>query len=88
MTPSFPLRLAGRFPLLFTLFLTTLLSACGGGGGTVGLPTGTALFSNAPAGLTLVAGASTSFSAGGGTPTYSVSTSSADVATATISGSR
>ena len=72
--------------LLFGIVLTALLSACGGGGGQVGLPTGTALFTNAPPGVTLAAGAASSYTVGGGNPLYSVSSSNRDVATATVSG--
>ncbi|MES2316466.1 MAG: hypothetical protein V4631_03145 [Pseudomonadota bacterium] len=72
--------------LLCGLVLTALLSACGGGGGQVGLPTGTALFTNAPAGVTLAAGAASSYTVGGGNPLYTVSSSNIDVARATVSG--
>lgn len=72
--------------LCFGMLLGGLLSACGGGGGKVGLPTGVALFTNAPAGLSLAAGATGSYAIGGGNPTYSVSTSNKDVVTATVSG--
>jgi hypothetical protein len=76
-----------RFALLVLgIVLTALLSACGGGGGQVGLPTGTALFTNAPASVTLAAGAAASYTVGGGNPTYTVSSSDKDVATASISG--
>lgn len=81
-TPTFsPSRMIALF---LGLLMVGLLSACGGGKGQVGLPTGTALFSTAPAGLTLTQGAVASYTVGGGTPTYSVNTSNRDVATATV----
>jgi hypothetical protein len=81
--PASPFRL---FNLFFGLMLAALLGACGGGKGQVGLPTGTALFTNAPASVTVAAGASTSYTVGGGTPLYSVSTSNRDIATVTLRG--
>lgn len=66
--------------------LALLLAACGGGGGKVGLPTGTALFTNAPSTVTVAAGAKADFTIGGGTPTYSAATSNKDVATASVNG--
>lgn len=68
------------------LLIAVLLSACGGSAGTVGIATGKALFSNAPAGVTLAPGAAATYAVGGGTPIYSVNTSNRDVATATVSG--
>ncbi|MFL6658193.1 MAG: beta strand repeat-containing protein [Massilia sp.] len=68
------------------LSLATMLSACGGGGGTVGLPTGQALFTSAPATITLAAGASAAYTIGGGNPLYTASSSNRDVATVTASG--
>lgn len=78
-----PFRLA---LLLLGMMMAALLSACGGGGGQVGLPTGIALYTSAPAGVALAAGASSSYTVGGGNPLYSVSSSNKDVATATVSG--
>ncbi len=91
MTSSFAARSSALFSSRFLLMcagmlIATMLSACGGGTGTVGIATGTALFTNAPAGVTLAVGASASFTVGGGTPIYSVNTSQPNVATATVSG--
>jgi hypothetical protein len=72
--------------LCFGLLLAALLGACGGGKGQVGLPTGTALFTNAPASVTVAPGAASSYTVGGGTPLYAVSSANRDIATATISG--
>jgi hypothetical protein len=74
------------FLLCCSLLLAALLGACGGGKGQVGLPTGKALFTNAPASVTVAAGTSASYTAGGGTPLYSVSTSNRDIATVALSG--
>lgn len=68
------------------LLLAALLGACGGGKGQVGLPTGTALFTNAPASVTVAAGTSASYTAGGGTPLYSASSSNRDIASVALSG--
>ena len=72
--------------LCLSLTLGMMLAACGGGGGTVGLPTGTALFTNAPGTVTVAAGTKTDYTIGGGTPTYTASSSNRDVATATVGG--
>lgn len=83
------------FPTAFSRFMTLcvglifgmLLAACGGGGsGTVGLPTGTALFTNAPGSVAVAAGAKADYTIGGGTPTYTAASSNRDVATATVLG--
>ncbi len=76
-------------PLFMSLFLAALLTACGGGGdgaGKVGLPTGVALYTNAPGTVTLAAPAQSTFTIGGGTPTYSAASSNKDIATASVSG--
>ena len=91
MTPSFRPFLSARgfashLYLLCLMMLASLLSACGGGAGTVGIATGTALFSNAPPSVVLAASATTNFIIGGGTPTYTASSSNRDVATASMSG--
>lgn len=91
MTPSFrPFHSARGFAshvyLLCLIMVASLLSACGGGAGTVGIATGTALFSNAPPSVVLAASATTNFIVGGGTPTYTASSSNRDVATASMSG--
>src|SRR4051812_3033253 len=71
---------------VFCLGVALLISACGGGGGQVGLPTGTALFTDAPGSVTLAIGAKVNYNVGGGTPTYSVASSNRDVATASLTG--
>ena len=81
---AFPLTRFAQF--LMAMMITTLLAACGGGGGKVGLPTGVALFTNAPTSVTLAVGANSSYTIGGGNPTYSASSSNRDVATVTASG--
>ena len=72
--------------LCLSLMLGILLAACGGGSGKVGLPTGTALFTTASGTVNLAAGASSTYSIGGGTPTYTATSSNRDVATASASG--
>jgi hypothetical protein len=72
--------------LCWGLLLAALLGACGGGKDQVGLPTGKALFTNAPASVTVAAGASASYTAGGGTPLYSASSGNVAIATVAISG--
>lgn len=81
---AFPLTRFAQF--LMAMMISTLLAACGGGGGKVGLPTGVALFTNAPTSVTLAVGANSSYTIGGGNPTYSASSSNRDVATVTASG--
>ncbi len=71
-----------RFGLITLLALMAMASS--GGTGTVGLPTGTALFSTAPSAVTLSVGVSTSYTIGGGTPLYKASSSNSNVATAVI----
>lgn len=80
---------------LTSLLMAVLLSACGGGGGSPGLTTGstpttttpTALFTTAPsAGLTLAAGTSNSFAVGGGTAPYSTTSSNLAVASSSVNG--
>jgi len=68
------------------LFLVGILSACGGGGGSPGLPTGTvaAISTTAPATLNVLAGGSQSFSIIGGKSPYQVSSSNTQVAVAVV----
>jgi hypothetical protein len=67
-----------RFSLFVALLFATLLVACGGGGGSAGTSSGSApvvkaLFSTAPASLTLASGSiSTTYSISGGVAPYAV----------------
>lgn len=73
---------------LTTLLFAVVLSACGGGGGSPGATSGDrALFTTAPAALTLVAGSAQEFSLGGGRPSYVATSSNPAVAVAGVSGS-
>ena len=78
---------------LTTLFCALSLVACGGGGGgspelIPGHALPNALYSTTPSTtLSLVAGASQSFTVGGGTPYYNATSSNVNVATASLSGS-
>ena len=82
----FPVKFSRWLLMSLGMLFATLLSACGGGGGTVGLPTGTALYTTAPTTVTVAAGVSQSYTIGGGTPIYRAATSNKDVATASASG--
>jgi uncharacterized protein YjdB len=64
--------------------VATLLSACGGGDN--GLPTGTALYTTAPAGLIMTVKDTATFKAAGGTPKYSVTSNDVSIATVAIDG--
>lgn len=75
-----------------TFFWVLMLAACGGGGGgstelIPGHALPNALYSTASSAVTLISGATQTYSVGGGTPYYSVSSSNPGVATASISGS-
>src|SRR4051794_33834527 len=70
---------------LVALSATFFIPACGGGAGSVGISTNTALYTTAPAAITIAAGTS-SYTIGGGTPTYSASTSDPSIATVNITG--
>ncbi|MFZ6758767.1 beta strand repeat-containing protein [Undibacterium sp. Ji50W] len=67
-------------------FLSLFLVACGGGAGTVGIATGTALYTTAPSTITINSG-TTSYTIGGGTAPYKSSSSNANVATTEVKGS-
>ncbi|MDO8178636.1 MAG: hypothetical protein Q7T62_10365 [Undibacterium sp.] len=67
------------------LFLTSLAVACGGGAGTVGITSGTALYSNAPSAITMASG-NTTYTIGGGTAPYKSSSSNPNIATAEVKG--
>jgi hypothetical protein len=83
---SLPARFATACLCMLMMFAVVACSG-GAGEGKVGLPTGKALFTNAPPGVTLTQGSAAAYTIGGGTPTYSVNTSNRDVATAAVSGS-
>jgi hypothetical protein len=74
------------FQCWYGLCICLLISACGGGGGTVGLPTGTNLYSSAPSAVTVANGTTISYAIGGGTPTYTAASSNKDVASVTVTG--
>lgn len=71
-----------------TLLLAVFLTACGGGGGASGLPSGgsTPLTTSAPATLTVAVGATQSFAMTGGTAPYQISSSNAQVAVTFLNG--
>ncbi|MBC3808207.1 hypothetical protein H8K52_12715 [Undibacterium seohonense] len=62
------------------------LSGCGGGAGTVGTPTGRALYTTAPGSINLAVGASVNYDIGGGTATYKASSSSVNVLSVEVKG--
>jgi hypothetical protein len=70
---------------LVTLLLASLITACGGGGGSPGTVSGpAALRTNAPDGLTLLVGTATSFSVTGGKAPYSALSNNEIVAVAGV----
>lgn len=71
---------------LSTLLLAVFLSACGGGGGSSGTPSGTKtqVKTTAPEALTLAVGASQGFSITGGVYPYQVSSSNTQVSNAGV----
>jgi hypothetical protein len=73
---------------LTTLFLAVFLCACGGGGGSAGLPSGTvnAITTSAPPSLTVVLGGTQAFTITGGKSPYRISSSNANIAQGLISG--
>ena len=74
--------------LCVVVLCATVMAACGGGGGTVGIATGNALFTTAPSAITIAAGPSgaVSYSIGGGTPVYTAKSSNVSVAAVTVDG--
>lgn len=69
------------------VFLTlSLLSACGGGGGSAGNTTGKNLFTTATEKITLAPGEKRNYSVGGGVPNYAVTSSNSNVAVVTLVG--
>ena len=77
-----------RFVRLCCVMLSAIffIPACGGGAGSVGIATSVALYTTAPSAITITVGA-VSYSIGGGTPTYSVSSSNPSVVTVSIANS-
>ncbi len=83
------ISLRSKLIRLFTVFLGMLiLSACGGGGGSSGTPSGTAatLFTSAPGTLSLAIGVTKDYTITGGRSPYTVSSSDSNVAVANVSG--
>lgn len=70
----------------FAMTVISLLSACGGGGGSAGNTSGVQLFVTAPEKITVLPGATQQYNVGGGIPAY-VATSSSGAARAFIEGS-
>ncbi len=63
-----------------------VMVACGGGAGTVGIASGTALFTTAPSAVTIALG-TVSYSIGGGTAPYKSSSSNINIVATTVTGS-
>lgn len=72
--------------LCLLLINTFLLASCGGGAGTVGISTGTALYTTAPASISVPVSQNT-YNIGGGTAPYKTSSSSPQVASSEVKGS-
>lgn len=64
------------FRVVFVMTLLTVLSACGGGGGSPGNTSGVALYTNAAENITVLPGAAQTYNIGGGVPNYSATSSS------------
>lgn len=79
------------FKYIFLMFLIPLFAACGGGGGSAGVPGGslnpTAFSVNAPNTLTLAVGQSVSYQVSGGKSPYLSVTDTPSVSTAVVDGS-
>lgn len=75
------------FAWMSVFFMVFSLSACGGGGGTVGTATGRALYTTAPTSINLAIGASANYEIGGGTAIYKASSSSANILAVEVNGS-
>ena len=73
------------FRIFVAMISLTLLSACGGGGGSAGNTSGNPLYTTAPQRVTILPGASQTYQIGGGVPNYSATSSSA-AATVAVSG--
>lgn len=79
-------QLPSRFTFLCTLVICLFgVSACGGSAGTVGISTGTALYTTAPSSVTLPVSQNT-YDIGGGTAPYKTSSSSPQIANSRIQG--
>ncbi|WMW81247.1 pilus assembly protein N-terminal domain-containing protein [Undibacterium cyanobacteriorum] len=74
------------FRIFVAMISLSLLSACGGGGGSPGNTTGRALFTSANSTVTINVGDSQTYTIGGGNPGYAA-TSSSSAATVTVNGS-
>lgn len=79
------------FKYIALMFLVSLFTACGGGGGSTGTPGGSLSPSNflvnAPASLTLALGQSASYQISGGLPPYASNATDPGVGTAVVNGS-
>ena len=79
------------FKYIFLMFLIPLFAACGGGGGSAGVPGGSlnpkAFSVNAPNTLTLAVGQSVSYQVSGGKSPYLSVTNAPSVSTAVVDGS-
>lgn len=71
--------------LIFISLFGFLLSSCGGGAGTVGTATGTALYTSAASSITIPI-SSITYSIGGGTATYKSTSSNPSIATTSVNG--
>ncbi len=69
----------------FAMTVITLLSACGGGGGSAGNTSGAQLFVTAPDKITVTPGVTQTYNVGGGVPGY-IATSNTGAARAVIDG--
>ena len=86
MTSTFKIFSIARFLRLGILAFSTLVAvACGGGAGTVGIATGTSLYTSAPSAITLASG-SASYTIGGGTAIYKSSSSNTNIVTTNVKG--
>lgn len=67
--------------------MSLLLASCGGGAGTVGIPTGKGLYTTAPTAVNIAVAGTANYEIGGGTVTYKASSSNANVASVEVRGS-
>ncbi len=75
------------FKYLLAIVLAMVLVACGGGEENFLTPSGNALFTSAPASVTVAVGAAPAYTVGGGTRPFTATSSSTSVATVTLTGS-